>query len=646
MDAGTMAAYARPYQIVDFVERNPVVIDLSVPRVGAVPMFTFVRDAKMRGATVGVHNHELRAGSEKLGDDFFRFVVVSPHKSRLEDLDEQVLSLEGVAMLMRKVRRDGVLCYHTSHKYFNVTEIVSAAAAELGLPCISIRDPHRERAPLGHFSSEWVLVAHDLAALRDFLQPGAPPEFTVERLRGNARHLWRDGAENTLRGLYFSEPRLWRLRNEIGGWEYEFRRATNWNSELTRSVFRGLRDMVQALDQSVVRELNRVDTGNNVKPQARRPGPGLQVRDRQFRDPIFGDVVQRTLTARGLIAGAQYVEPEQEKVRADAWHDSSRWSITYFHREGPVGLVLGRNHPFSGPRNTYPEDARLPCTLVGQLGGDAGSGLLSLSCLAGLWSTAPVLVIGLETGSLAGYATPLQPMHFIEHDPVLIGLSVPQDKGAPLFTYLRSALRRGADIRVRSGEPRAAVARLGDRFYTTIVVESYKGGVDSLRTEWLTQQGMKELVSKLSERGVLCYHVSNRYYDVTPIVAAAAAANGCACVRVTDQHQGWGGGHLNSDWVMVARRSRDLEPGERRPTIVWETPDVDQRFLWQDGAANSLRGLYRFDPIIGQVQQKVYEIQHVLSDRFSDRVAAAICGPIIRLLQVAGFDLARRRNRD
>ncbi len=47
---GCMASYARPFQCVDFYERNPALIGLSLPAANAQPRFTFIHDARNRGA--------------------------------------------------------------------------------------------------------------------------------------------------------------------------------------------------------------------------------------------------------------------------------------------------------------------------------------------------------------------------------------------------------------------------------------------------------------------------------------------------------------------------------------------------------------------------------------------------------------------
>jgi hypothetical protein len=53
MYVGAMAGYARPFQEIHFFENNKTMIELSVPKTGA-PFFTFIEDAKARGAHVKI----------------------------------------------------------------------------------------------------------------------------------------------------------------------------------------------------------------------------------------------------------------------------------------------------------------------------------------------------------------------------------------------------------------------------------------------------------------------------------------------------------------------------------------------------------------------------------------------------------------
>ena len=61
--------------------------------------------------------------------------------------------------------------------------------------------------------------------------------------------------------------------------------------------------------------------------------------------------------------------------------------------------------------------------------------------LVGVWSEPPIAVIGMNAGTLASYARPLQHMHFYEPNRQLIDL---MERG--FFRFLSDARVRGADL--------------------------------------------------------------------------------------------------------------------------------------------------------------------------------------------------------
>jgi len=131
------------------------------------------------------------------------------------------------------------------------------------------------------------------------------------------------------------------------------------------------------------------------------------------------------------------------------------------------------------------------------------------------------------------------------------------------------------------------------------------------------------------------------------IVSAAAKDLGFACLTGHDQGD-WKDdvGHFTSQWVMVARKKEHLEPLRAkeppdyakalRPGIndpYWSVPAGDSRFLWKDGAANSLRGLVRSDPLVGDLQQRMADVEEFLARFAGFRNALHVTAPVHALLQ-------------
>ncbi len=287
----------------------------------------------------------------------------------------------------------------------------------------------------------------------------------------------------------------------------------------------------------------------NPPPRPKGRPAVIKVMRTSIRHPADGVMLEmRQLLYHHTNIGVQFEPPSVAEDRGKPAVDYSRLPTTYYHPKGPAGCVLGLLDPFPANLNTYHADARLPASLIA-LGGQPYTQLLSL------WSAPPVAVLGLEVGTPAAYARPFQTIHFTEREPAIRELSQPSDDGAPTFHYVRDARDRGANVQVFAGEPRPTFAKHGGaRFYRVILVELYKGDLRNLHEDLLTREGMAMLLGKLRDDGILCYHVSHRYYNLEPIVAAAAKALGLACVLGHDGAD-WRDepGHFTSSWVMVAQ---------------------------------------------------------------------------------------------
>ena len=99
----------------------------------------------------------------------------------------------------------------------------------------------------------------------------------------------------------------------------------------------------------------------------------------------------------------------------------------------------------------------------------------------------------------------------------------------------------------------------GEKFYQVIAVDTFKLPVRTVHKELLTKEGMRMLMGKLRDDGILCYHTSNRYYNLAPIVASVAKDLNYAYIVGTD-YGGWDEkldprrDRFSSSWVMVAGR--------------------------------------------------------------------------------------------
>ena len=625
MNVGTQAGYARPLQTMHFFERDPNLIAVSQPARGKPLYFRFITDARQRGAQVKVFPGEHRDGIAKHGGDrFYHVIDIECIKEGADEkLHEDLLTKEAMQLLMSKVVDDGLLCFHTSHRHVDLDRLIGSVAKACGYTAVVASSQYDPKAERGLFSSQWVIVARKRATL-DRLRQRAQANFRAPALDWRAPQdtspgfVWRDGAKNSLAGLWRSDPEIFALRNRIHGWVKSV--AKNASNRTIYNLTRPIDDVLDGLNRASVALKNR---DPNPPPRPAGPVAPIEVRTAWTRTSDNGPILQyQQLLYYHTNIGIQFARESIREEPAKPNADLSRLPTTYYHPNGPAGRAFALWDWFPGPPSTHHADARLPASLVG-LGGQSYAQLLTL------WAEPPVAVLGLEIGTPAAYARPFQTMLFTEREPAIRDLSLPFDGKSPAFTYVRNAMERGANVQVFAGEPRPTFAKHGGaKFYRLILVELIKGDIRYQHEDLLTREGMAMLMSKLHDDGILCYHTSNRYYNLVPIVAAAARDLGYACIHGADSGD-WRDepGHFTSDWVMVARKKELLQrlkeppgyakvrrPGDNEP--YWKVPDAERRRLWKDGAEHSYRGLVRSDPFAGDLRRYVSSIEEVI-ERFA-----------------------------
>jgi hypothetical protein len=346
-------------------------------------------------------------------------------------------------------------------------------------------------------------------------------------------------------------------------------------------------------------------------------------RDVEFSDRSYFGVIR--VSQRPNLAGFQYttlmhgttnhgmnfLRPQDQKDRGDPVKDKSRLATTYYHREGPAGIVMEKFNWFGEPPNHYWSDARMPAALIGL--GAANSinpGTLPLEQFVCAWSEPPYATIGLGTGTMASYARPFQHMHFYEIDNHIVRLSKQPRPGSsePWFTYLKGAEERGVELKIFMGDARLRMALPWkadfsgggpDGFYHAMVVDAFSS--DAIPVHLVNQQSIAMYFTKLSETGILCVHTSNRHVNLVKVVADVAKSLNLHCRRGHDSAEDHDNGHFTSEWVMVARKSEYLDDLKAPPgyadnekvrrsgdTTYWSTPPTSGRFVWTDDYSNLL----------------------------------------------------------
>ena len=124
---------------------------------------------------------------------------------------------------------------------------------------------------------------------------------------------------------------------------------------------------------------------------------------------------------------------------------------------------------------------------------------------------------GLGGGALAAYVDEQTAMTFYEIDPVVIDVASNPDH----VTYLADAPRRPVIV---EGDARLSLQDVPDATYDMLMMDAFSS--DTPPVHLLTAEAVADEVRVTKPDGLVVFHISNRYYDLEPPVAAAAQAAG------------------------------------------------------------------------------------------------------------------------
>jgi spermidine synthase len=195
-----------------------------------------------------------------------------------------------------------------------------------------------------------------------------------------------------------------------------------------------------------------------------------------------------------------------------------------------------------------------------------------------------VAVVGLGTGALAAYGRPGDRFDFYEIDPEMKRMAT----DGRWFTYVRQSM---ADVHILLGDGRILLATVPDTAYDLIILDAFNS--DAVPLHLLTRDAVRLYLNKLRPRGLLAFHVSSRYLDLQPVLAAEAAELGIPARGRTRLPAAPGEPHtdglIGSVWVVMAHDSTPLNR-----LIGWDRLTLDARISgWTDDYSNLLAAFRR-----------------------------------------------------
>lgn len=132
---------------------------------------------------------------------------------------------------------------------------------------------------------------------------------------------------------------------------------------------------------------------------------------------------------------------------------------------------------------------------------------------------ARVGVIGLGAGEMVCNGSAQSHFDFYEIDPAVARVA----SDSRLFPFLAECPARHSLI---MGDGRLQLKRASDKSYDIIIVDAFTS--DAIPHHLMTREALAEYVSKLAPDGLLLLHISSRYFNLSPVLAAEARDLGLA----------------------------------------------------------------------------------------------------------------------
>ncbi|HNW43274.1 MAG TPA: fused MFS/spermidine synthase [Elusimicrobiales bacterium] len=174
-------------------------------------------------------------------------------------------------------------------------------------------------------------------------------------------------------------------------------------------------------------------------------------------------------------------------------------------------------------------------------------------------------VLGLGAGTMAAYGRRGMTMTFYELDPDVA------DIARNRFTFLE---RSPAVISVVTGDGRLSLKSAGGARHDLIVLDAYNSG--AIPVHLLTREAFELYLSRLAPGGLILCHISNRYLDLKPVLAALAQSLGLHAAVKAEAAPAAGGQVQRTQWAAL---SADAEKISR----------LESGAAWKDIAAYNSR---------------------------------------------------------
>jgi hypothetical protein len=190
-------------------------------------------------------------------------------------------------------------------------------------------------------------------------------------------------------------------------------------------------------------------------------------------------------------------------------------------------------------------------------------------------------VIGLGVGTLAVYGKAGDYLRFYEINPDVIRLA------EEYFTYLRECPAR---VDVVTGDARIMMEterqRGQSQQFDVLALDAFNS--DAIPVHLLTRECFRTYLYHLKDDGIIAAHISNRYFDLGPVIRGLAGLNpnqDMEALRIIGK-QDEARGVASSTWVLLTANRQFVEDPDIRDRIAPWDDSLPDTIIWTDDYSN------------------------------------------------------------
>jgi hypothetical protein len=161
-------------------------------------------------------------------------------------------------------------------------------------------------------------------------------------------------------------------------------------------------------------------------------------------------------------------------------------------------------------------------------------------------------IIGLGIGSLSCYARPQDTFTFFELNPLVEKIA----RTDRYFTQLKQSPSQNTKILM--GDARLTLQNSPELKFDLLVIDAFSS--DAIPVHLLTLEAVEMYQRHLKADAVIAFHISNRFFDLKPVLAKIAESLGLDAWELSSQpvERSKVSDYFDSEWVVLAKNTAEL----------------------------------------------------------------------------------------